>query len=101
MELWARRSLLCHGTDAGRVLRPAFILLAMRRSLILAAALVLAACASPITGNELGGIVSHDVNEQDDAFAQADRFCERYNKRARVRQIVVDRNQLAFDCVMP
>jgi hypothetical protein len=63
---------------------------------------MLSACASSsITGNELGGIVSHDANEQDDAFAQADRFCQRYNKRARIQQVVVDLNQIAFDCVTP
>ena len=73
----------------------------MRRWLALAAALLLSACASSITGNELGGIVTHDAGELDEAFAQADRFCQRYDKRARIQQIVVDLNQIAFDCVMP
>ena len=101
MELWTRQSLLCHGAYAGRVLTLALILTDMRRSLALAAALILSACASSITGNELGGIISHDASEPEQAFAQADRFCQRYNKRARIHQIVVDLNQIAFDCVMP
>ena len=100
-ELRARRSLLCHGTDAGRIARAAFMLTGMRHSLALAAAVILSACAPSITGNELGGIISHEANEQDEAFAQADRYCQRYNKRARIQQIVVDRNQIAFDCVTP
>jgi hypothetical protein len=68
----------------------------------MAAALVLSACAGPsITGNELGGIITHDADDQNEAFVQADRYCERYDKRARVRQVIVEANQLAFDCVAP
>jgi hypothetical protein len=74
----------------------------MRYLPVVAAALILSACASSsITGNELGGIVTYDTSEQDEAFAQADRYCQRYDKRARIQQIVVDLNQIAFDCVMP
>jgi hypothetical protein len=72
----------------------------MRRSLAMAAALILSACAAPsITGNELGGIVTHDADEQDEAFEQADRYCQHYARRARVRQVIVEASQIAFDCV--
>jgi len=74
----------------------------MPRLLAMAAALILSACAGPsITGNELGGIVTHDAADQNEGFEQADRYCQRYNRRARVRQVIVELNQLAFDCVEP
>lgn len=74
----------------------------MRRSLAITAVLILSACASPsITGNELGGIITHDADEQNEAFEQADRYCQRYAKRARVRQVIVESSQLAFDCLEP
>lgn len=76
----------------------------MRLTPLIASAFILSACSTPtITGNEQGGLADHNAFNQQDAFRAADQHCQRFMKRARIRQVVEGEYvyQFTFDCVTP
>lgn len=57
----------------------------MRRSLLLM--LVLTACGSDVTGNQLGGVMPWSGQDPSDAFKAAEAHCRTFGKSARIVQI--------------
>ena len=75
----------------------------MRGLGFLSAALLLGGCIStPVTGNEVGGVVAHGGLNTANAFQAAQKHCAAYGKSARITSVTFQDysgDPVLFDCV--